>query len=108
MRKRIFLLLVAFLTLGALSAYAQMSDEQIVTYITEGMSQGKSERQIGTELLAKGVTTSQLQRLFKAYKSGSLNVADTNVLPSNKLGTTTKERINSAKDDDGDGSMPEE
>ena len=103
MRKRIFLLLVAFLTLGALSAYAQMSDEQIVTYITEGMSQGKSERQIGTELLAKGVTTSQLQRLFKAYKSGSLNVADTNVLPSNKLGTTTKERINSAKEDDGEG-----
>ena len=86
------MLLVALLSLSALSAYAQMSDEQIITYITEGMSAGKTERQIGTELLAKGVTTSQLQRLFKAYKSGSLNMADTNVMPSNKLGTTSKER----------------
>ncbi|MCR5326974.1 MAG: SLBB domain-containing protein [Bacteroidales bacterium] len=75
-----------------------MSDEQIVTYITEGMGAGKTERQIGTELLAKGVTTSQLQRLFKAYKSGNLNVADTNVLPSNKLGTTTKERKNAVEE----------
>ena len=90
------MLLVAFLTVGALSAYAQMSDEQIITYITEGMSAGKTERQIGTELLAKGVTTSQLQRLFKAYKSGNLNMSDTNVMPSNKLGTTSKERKNSA------------
>ncbi|MBO4454929.1 MAG: SLBB domain-containing protein [Bacteroidales bacterium] len=96
MRKKLIMLLVAFLTVGALSAYAQMSDEQIITYITEGMSAGKTERQIGTELLAKGVTTSQLQRLFKAYKSGNLNMSDTNVMPSNKLGTTSKERKNSA------------
>lgn len=98
MRKKLILMLVAFLTVGALSAYAQMSDEQIITYITEGMSAGKTERQIGTELLAKGVTTSQLQRLFKAYKSGNLNMADTNVMPSNKLGTTAKERKNAADD----------
>ncbi|MBR4809789.1 MAG: SLBB domain-containing protein, partial [Bacteroidales bacterium] len=104
MRKKLILMLVAFLTVGALSAYAQMSDEQIITYITEGMSAGKTERQIGTELLAKGVTTSQLQRLFKAYKSGNLNMADTNVMPSNKLGTTSKER-KSAADEEDDPSM---
>ncbi len=98
MSKRIIFLLVALLALGAQQAFAQMSDEQIVTYITEGMGAGKTERQIGTELLAKGVTTSQLQRLFKAYKSGNLNVADTNVLPSNKLGTTTKERKNAVEE----------
>ena len=100
MRKKLIMLLVAFLSVGAFTAYAQMSDEQIITYITEGMSAGKTERQIGTELLAKGVTTSQLQRLFKAYKSGNLNMADTNVMPSNKLGTTTKERKNAADDVD--------
>ena len=86
------MLLTALLFTGTLSLYAQMSDEQIVTYITEGIAAGKTERQIGTELMAKGVTTSQLNRLFKAYKSGNLNVADTNVLPSNKLGSTSKER----------------
>ncbi|MBO4475728.1 MAG: SLBB domain-containing protein [Bacteroidales bacterium] len=77
-----------------------MSDEQIITYITQGMTQGKSERQIGTELLAKGVTTSQLQRLFKAYKSGNVNMGDTNVLPSNKLGKTSKERVNAVKEEE--------
>ena len=94
------MLLVAFLSLGTLAAFAQMSDEQIITYITQGMTQGKSERQIGTELLAKGVTTSQLQRLFKAYKSGNVNMGDTNVLPSNKLGKTSKERVNAVKEEE--------
>ncbi len=98
MRKKILILLVAFFALGAQQALAQMSDEQIITYITEGIGAGKTERQIGTELLAKGVTTSQLQRLFKAYKSGNLNVSDTNVLPSNKLGKTSKERKNAVEE----------
>ena len=93
------MMLVAFLTVGALSAYAQMSDEQIITYITEGISAGKTERQIGTELMAKGVTSSQLTRLFRAYRNGTLNVADTNVMPSNKLGETSKERKNISDDD---------
>ena len=111
MRKKLLMLLVAFLAAGSLSAYAQMSDEQIITYITEGISAGKTERQIGTELMAKGVTSSQLTRLFRAYKNGTLNVADTNVMPSNKLGETAKERKNiseEGEDDDlnvSDGSM---
>ena len=95
MYKKLIMLLVAFLTLGTLSAYAQMSDEQIITYITEGISAGKTERQIGTELMAKGVTSSQLTRLFRAYRNGTLNVSDTNEMQSNKLGTTSKERKNS-------------
>ncbi len=71
MRKRIVLLLTALMVLGAQQLFAQMSDSQIVSYIAEGVAAGKTERQIGTELMAKGVTTSQLQRLFKAYKSGN-------------------------------------
>ena len=94
------MLLAAFLAVGSLSAYAQMSDEQIITYITEGVSAGKTERQIGTELMAKGVTTTQIQRLLKAYKSGNLNVSDTNVMPSNKLGNTSKERKITVDDDE--------
>ena len=85
--------MAALLLLGAQQAFAQMSDSQVITYITEGVAAGKTERQIGTELMAKGVTTSQLQRLFKAYKSGSLGVGtDPGVMTSNKLGVTAKER----------------
>ena len=93
MRKRFVLLLAALLLLGVQQAFAQMSDSQVITYITEGVAAGKSERQIGTELMAKGVTTSQLQRLLKAYKSGNLSVGtDSGIMASNKLGVTAKER----------------
>ena len=100
MRKSILLLLSAMLLFGTQYAFAQMSDSQIISYITDGISMGKSERQIGTELLAKGVTNSQLTRLFKAYKSGTLNVSDTNVMTSNKLGVTSKERKAKADEDE--------
>lgn len=76
MRKRIIFLIAALLTIGAQSLFAQMSDDQIINYITSGVAAGKSERQIGTELMAKGVTTSQLQRLLKAYKSGTMSASD--------------------------------
>ena len=93
MRKRFVLLLAALLLLGVQQTFAQMSDSQVITYITEGVAAGKSERQIGTELMAKGVTTSQLQRLLKAYKSGNLSVGtDSGITASNKLGVTAKER----------------
>lgn len=100
MRKRIVLLLTALMVLGAQQLFAQMSDSQIVSYIAEGVAAGKTERQIGTELMAKGVTTSQLQRLFKAYKSGTVNVKDASEMPSNKLGTTGKERKNAEISDE--------
>lgn len=100
MRKRIVLLLTALMVLGAQQLFAQMSDSQIVSYIAEGVAAGKTERQIGTELMAKGVTTSQLQRLLKAYKSGTVNVKDASEMPSNKLGTTGKERRNAELSDE--------
>ena len=94
MRKSIILLLSALFVLGAQQAYAQMSDSQIITYITEGLATGKTERQIGTELLAKGVTNSQLTRLFKAYKNGTLSMSESGTMTSNKLGVTKRERQN--------------
>ena len=100
MRKRIVLLLVVLLALGAQQAFAQMSDSQIVSYITAGVAAGKTETQIATELMAKGVTTSQLQRLMKAYKSGNLNMSDASEVPSNKLGTTTRERKTTTTEDE--------
>ena len=101
MRKRLLLLLLAMLTIGAQQAFAQMSDDQIVTYIAEGIASGKTERQIGTELMAKGVTTSQLQRLLKAYKSGKMDTSD--VPSATKLdGKRTSRKPVVLEDEDGD------
>lgn len=71
MRDKLIFVLSALLLAAAQPAFAQMSDDQIISYIAQGVASGKTERQIGTELMAKGVTTSQLQRLLKQYKSGT-------------------------------------
>ena len=78
------MLLTALLLLGAQQAFAQMSDSQIISYITSGMAAGKSQKQIGAELMAKGVTTSQLQRLMKAYQNGDTGLSEVPEV-SNKL-----------------------
>ena len=103
MRKRILFLLLGLLLIGAQQAFAQMSDDQIITYIAEGVASGKTERQLGTELMAKGVTTSQLQRLFKAYKSGKLDSSEMSMSTTNKLdGKRTSRKSVSLEDEETD------
>ena len=48
-------------------ASAQMSDKAVMQYISEAMASGKTKNQISAELVSKGVTLSQIQRLEKAY-----------------------------------------
>lgn len=87
MYKRFTILLAIFLLAGAQLAMAQMTESQIIAYITESLAAGKTERQVGNELLARGATTAQLKRLFNAYKSGTLDtMAGTSAaLPTSKL-----------------------
>ena len=60
------IIIVATLLLSVFAvgrAEAQMTDEQVMEYVKEGLRTGKGEQQIGRELVARGVTQSQLQRL---------------------------------------------
>lgn len=59
MRKVLIFLLLGFAYTGI--AQAQMSDDEIAAYIKSAASAGKSEQQIGEELITKGVTIEQLQ-----------------------------------------------
>lgn len=70
MIRKIFPVLVLSVTLFAMAVpvHAQMTDEAIISYIAKGMADGKSQAQIGNELLAKGVTVSQAKRLIQQYK----------------------------------------
>lgn len=67
MKKVIF---AAFLSLFVSSvAYAQaMSDDAVIQYVKDGINQGKSQKQLYNELMRKGATTTQLQRLKDAYE----------------------------------------
>lgn len=61
-------LLSVLLTAIPPSAYAQMSDEAVAKYVLEARRSGKSEQQIGRELLARGVSASQVERLKQKYE----------------------------------------
>lgn len=71
MKKRNFLLLL--LMSISLCGFA-MTDQQVITYIRQQAARGKSQDQIGKELLAKGVTPEQARRIkdkFEAEQMGS-------------------------------------
>ena len=51
------------LALNAPGTYAQMTDEQALVFIQQQSKSGKTEKQIGEALLAKGVTPDQAKRL---------------------------------------------
>ncbi len=53
-------------------AQAQMTDEQIIEYVQQGMTLGKSEQQLAKELLIRGVSQSQLLQLKSRYEAGGL------------------------------------
>ena len=53
-------------------AYAQMSDEAVVSYVKSSVKSGMSQQQIASELLSKGVTKEQLKRIRDQYKDTNL------------------------------------
>lgn len=67
--EKVRLFLLVFLLAAPFgTAYCQMSDEAVVKYALEGRQSGKSDQQIGKELLARGVTPEQVERLKQKYE----------------------------------------
>lgn len=65
-------LVLFFLTLTfATVTYAQkISDEQVLQFVMQANQQGLTQQQIITQLLAKGVTKDQINRIKSNYESG--------------------------------------
>jgi len=72
MRKLFALAVFVLCALPSLPLSAQMTDEQVVEYVKAAMSSGKGQNQIYRELLAKGVTREQAQRIKDSYDKGTL------------------------------------
>ena len=73
MMKRI-LILFSFVLLVAGVANAQaMSDEEVISYVKNGVNQGKSQQALYKELVARGVSTSQMQRIKDKYEQQQSN-----------------------------------
>ena len=68
MMKKIWILFFfALLAAGGANAQA-MSDDEVISYVKNAVNQGKSQQTIYKELVARGVSTSQLQRIKDKYE----------------------------------------
>ena len=63
-----FLTFIAFILCFASGIYAQMSDTQIVEYAKKQSTAGKDQKTIAKELVARGVSVQQLQKLKSKYE----------------------------------------
>ena len=84
MKKLISLLVCAFL-LSAGEVWAQsMSDDQVVEYVKSATEAGKSQKQIMTELAARGVTRAQAERIKKRYEEQQMSQQSMGATAKNK------------------------
>lgn len=60
--KRLILYLFTFL-ISICSLFAQMSDDQVISYVKSEMDKGTSQQSIAAELLKRGVTQGQVERI---------------------------------------------
>ena len=69
MRRLLTLLFFFSLICGAVYAQ-QMTDDQVVQYVKDAQKTGKSQQEITTELMRRGVTKEQVERIRMKYENG--------------------------------------
>ena len=79
-------LLIPLLLICSLPAMA-MTDEQVINYVKTQSAAGKSQNQIGKELLAKGVTPDQVKRIKARYENEQGAEAVTGAGPKTAAGS---------------------
>ena len=77
MRKFILLCLLVF-TVSSVVFAQQMTDEQVILYVQEAQSQGKTQQEMLVELMKKGVTKEQIQRIQSKYSGKSNGSSEEN------------------------------
>lgn len=95
MKKIIFCLFLFLLSSNIM--FAQMSDEQIINYVTQEANKGTSQQVIATNLMKQGVTKSQLERIKQQQEQKQQQASGAN---STRSGTElSRERKMSANDE---------
>ena len=73
MKKFLSFLAFSFLLTTSISAQ-KMSDDQVVEYVKTATAAGKPQKQIMTEVAAKGVTRAQAERIKKRYEEALFGI----------------------------------
>ena len=98
--RRIFLSLFMAVSLLA----AALTDDEVIAYIKQASAAGKSDQQIGTELVAKGVTPEQADRIKALLGKQSTSERD---VTDQKTGAAAIERVHNAANDISDQTLDE-
>ena len=91
MKKVLSLIICALLSLSVAVAQS-MTDKQVVEYIQSAMAQGKSQKQIATELAVRGVSREQAARIQQQYGSQSGSTTGTAAVSKNRLRRATDDQ----------------
>lgn len=66
--RRIITLLILIFTITGVGMAQQMSDDQVIQYVKQAQKEGKNQQQVTTELLKRGVTREQVERIKDKYE----------------------------------------
>lgn len=94
MRRFITLFFLIF-TLSGVALAQQMSDDQVVQYVKDGQKMGKTQKQMTTELMRRGVTREQVERIQKKYEA-----SDTDKQAANQGVSKSRQRNQQNKEEE--------
>ena len=90
MIKKLISLLVFSLLLSTGTWAQSLSDDQVIEYVKTATAAGKPQKQIMSELAAKGVTRAQAERIKKRYEEQQAATASMSATEKNRLRTSDK------------------
>ena len=85
MIKKLFSFLLFALLVNGIVLAQSMSDEQVIEYVKTASTAGKSQKQIMTELAAKGVTRAQAERIKKRYEKMQAEKSGMGAVEKNRM-----------------------
>lgn len=80
--RRLLLLIFCVFALSGFVHAQRMSDEQVVEYVKNAQAAGKSQKQMTTELLRRGVTQEQVLRIKSRYEATNSTAEGTGNKPN--------------------------
>lgn len=71
--KRFFILIISALLCVCVTNAQKMTDEQVIEYVVEAQAKGSNQQQIASDLLRRGVTMDQVNRIRRKMESQEQN-----------------------------------
>ena len=92
LKKSVFLgLMLLCLSTTSMAQMSGMNDKQVLEYVQTGLKQGKTQKQIATELARRGVTRAQAERVKKLYEESLKGNTTTETNKPNRLRVAEEE-----------------